>query len=108
MNAVTITNVAEYNKKHVDWDKFFSMIATIGSSMNSQKDRFALVMKTDRTVPLRKLEALKTYDDSKIVGDLMYLITQGSEERLHKELIKALTYELSTRECASQYPELLV
>ena len=67
-----------------------------------------LVMKTDRTVPLKKLEALKTYDDSKIVGDLMYLITQGSEERLHKELIKALTYELSTRECASQYPELLV
>ena len=67
-----------------------------------------LVMKTDRTVPLKKLEALKTYDDKKIVGDLMYLITQGSEERLHKELIKALTYELSTRECASQYPELLV
>ena len=68
----------------------------------------ALVMKTDRVVPLKKLEALKTYDDKKIVGDLMYLITQGSEERLHKELIKALTYELSTRECASQYPELLV
>ena len=68
----------------------------------------SLVLKTDRTVPLKKLEALKTYDDSKIVGDLMYLITQGSEERLHKELIKALTYELSTRECASQYPELLV
>lgn len=67
-----------------------------------------LIMKTDRTVPLKKLEALKTYDDSKIVGDLMYLITQGSEERLHKDLIKALTYELSTRECASQYPELLV
>lgn len=67
-----------------------------------------LVLKTDRTVPLKKMEALKTYDDSKIVGDLMYLITQGSEERLHKELIKALTYELSTRECASQYPELLV
>ena len=62
----------------------------------------------DRTVPLKSLEALKTYDDSKIVGDLMYLINQGSEELLHKELIKALTYELSTRECASQYPELLV
>ena len=69
----------------------------------------ALVIKTDRTTtPLKKLEALKTYDDSKIVGDLMYLINQGSEERLHKYLIKALTYELSTRECASQYPELLV
>ena len=68
----------------------------------------SLVTRIDRTVPLKKLEALKTYDDSKIVGDLMYLITQGSEERLHKELIKALTYELSTRECASQYPELLV
>ena len=67
-----------------------------------------LIMKTDRTVPLKKLEALKTYDDSKIVGDLMYLINQSSEELLQKELIKALTYELSTRECASQYPELLV
>ncbi len=68
-----------------------------------------LVLNTDRTiVPLKKLEALKTYDDSKIVGDLMYLINQSSEERLHKDLIKALTYELSTRECASQYPELLV
>ena len=68
----------------------------------------SLVLKRDRTVPLKKMEALKTYDDSKIVGDLMYLINQGSEELLHKELIKALTYELSTRECASQYPELLV
>lgn len=68
----------------------------------------SLVLKTDRTVPLKKLEALKTYDDSKIVGDLMYLINQSSEELLQKELIKALTYELSTRECASQYPELLV
>ena len=69
----------------------------------------ALVTKTDRTrVPLKKLEALKTYDDSKIVGDLMYLINQCSEELLHRDLIKALTYELSTRECASQYPELLV
>ena len=67
-----------------------------------------LIVRTYRTVPLKKLEALKTYDDKKIAGDLMYLITQGSEERLHKELIKALTYELSTRECASQYPELLV
>lgn len=67
-----------------------------------------LVLNTDRIVPLKKLEALKTYDDSKIVGDLMYLINQSSEELLQKELIKALTYELSTRECASQYPELLV
>ena len=68
----------------------------------------SLVLRTDRTVPLKKMEALKTYDDSKIVGDLMYLINQSSEELLQKELIKALTYELSTRECASQYPELLV
>ena len=68
-----------------------------------------LVMKTViTTVPLKKLEALKTYDDSKIVGDLMYLINLDSEELLHIDLIKALTYELSTRECASQYPELLV
>ena len=68
-----------------------------------------LIMKTDRTrVPLKRLEALKTYDDSKIVGDLMYLINRDSEELLHRDLIKALTYELSTRECASQYPELLV
>ena len=69
----------------------------------------ALVIKTDKTTtPLKRLEALKTYDDSKIVGDLMYLIKKGSEELLHRDLIKALTYELSTRECASQYPELLV
>ena len=68
----------------------------------------SLVTRVNRTAPLKKLEALKTYDDSKIVGDLMYLINQGSEERLHKDLIKALTHELSTRECASQYPELLV
>ena len=67
-----------------------------------------LVMKTDRAVPQNKLAVLKKYNDSKIVGDLMYLINQGSEELLHRDLIKALTHELSTRECASQYPELLV
>ena len=66
------------------------------------------LLDNDRTVPLKKLEALKTYDGSKIAGDLMYLIAQDSEERLHKGLIKVLTYELSTRECARQYPELLV
>ena len=65
-------------------------------------------MEVDRTVPLKRLEALKGYDDKKLIGDLLYLVDQSTGERLHKELIKAMTYELSTRECASQYPELFI
>ena len=70
----------------------------------------SLVMKTDvdKVVPLKRLEALKGYDDKKLIGDLLYLVDQSTGERLHKELIKAMTYELSTRECASQYPELFI
>ena len=70
----------------------------------------SLVMKTDvdKVVPLKRLEALKSYDDKKLIGDLLYLVDQSTGERLHKELIKAMTYELSTRECASQYPELFI
>lgn len=38
--SVTVKQVKEYNKSNVNWVKFFSVIDTIGSSMNGQKDRF--------------------------------------------------------------------
>lgn len=37
---ITVQKVADYNKKSVNWDKFFSAVATIGDGMNSEKDRF--------------------------------------------------------------------
>ena len=36
----TIDQVVKYNKNNVNWDKFFSVIDTLGSTMNGQKDRF--------------------------------------------------------------------
>jgi hypothetical protein len=36
----TIQQVQEYNKSNVDWGKFFSVVDTLGSTMNAQKDRF--------------------------------------------------------------------
>lgn len=36
----TIQQVQKYNKTKVNWDKFFSVIDTLGSTMNGQKDRF--------------------------------------------------------------------
>ena len=36
----TIQQVQEYNKSNVDWKKFFSVIDTLGSTMNGKKDRF--------------------------------------------------------------------
>lgn len=37
---MTAATVAKYNKSNVDWNKFFSAVATVGTTMNSQKDRF--------------------------------------------------------------------
>jgi len=37
---ITIQQVCEYNKKHVNWVKFFSVVDTLGKTMNGQKDRF--------------------------------------------------------------------
>lgn len=37
---MTTDIVANYNKSNVDWNKFFSAVATVGNTMNSQKDRF--------------------------------------------------------------------
>jgi hypothetical protein len=36
----TIQQVQEYNKSNVNWGKFFSVVDTLGSTMNGQKDRF--------------------------------------------------------------------
>jgi hypothetical protein len=36
----TIADVQKYLRSNVDWDKFFSVVETIGSSMNGKKDRF--------------------------------------------------------------------
>lgn len=36
----TIQQVQAYNKSNVNWTKFFSVIDTLGTSMNGQKDRF--------------------------------------------------------------------
>jgi len=35
-----LQQVVEYNQKTVNWDKFFSVVDTLGSTMNGQKDRF--------------------------------------------------------------------
>jgi hypothetical protein len=36
----TVQQVQLYNQNNVDWDKFFSVVDTLGSTMNGQKDRF--------------------------------------------------------------------
>jgi hypothetical protein len=36
----TIQEVKDYNQQHVDWTKFFSVVDTLGKTMNGQKDRF--------------------------------------------------------------------
>ena len=37
---ITLQQVVEYNQKNINWDKFFSVVDTLGSTMNGQKDRF--------------------------------------------------------------------
>ena len=36
----TIEQVRDYNRSSVDWNKFFSVVDTLGTTMNGQKDRF--------------------------------------------------------------------
>lgn len=36
----SIEQVQEYNKTKVNWEKFFSVVDTLGTTMNAQKDRF--------------------------------------------------------------------
>jgi len=36
----TINEVCQYMQKSVEWNKFFSLVDTLGKSMNGQKDRF--------------------------------------------------------------------
>jgi len=36
----TIDEVCAYNRDNVDWNKFFSVVDTLGTTMNGQKDRF--------------------------------------------------------------------
>lgn len=36
----TVQQVQAYNQQHVDWSKFFSVVETLGTTMNAQKDRF--------------------------------------------------------------------
>ena len=36
----TVQQVQAYNQQHVNWSKFFSVVETLGTTMNAQKDRF--------------------------------------------------------------------
>jgi len=36
----TLQQVCDYNRAHVNWTKLYSMIDTLGKTMNGQKDRF--------------------------------------------------------------------
>ena len=40
MTTITELQVADYLRSHVDWNLFYSVVDTLGSTMNSQKDRF--------------------------------------------------------------------
>ena len=36
----TLQQVCDYNRAHVNWIKLYSMIDTLGTTMNGKKDRF--------------------------------------------------------------------
>lgn len=55
----TIEQVRDYNRQSVDWVKFFSVIDTLGKTMNGQKDRF------DKSDIIEM--ALDAYSDSNIL-----------------------------------------
>ena len=55
----TVHEVAQYNRNHVDWVKFFSVVDTLGKTMNGQKDRF------DKSDIIEM--ALDAYSDSNIL-----------------------------------------
>jgi len=40
MTQITTYTIADYLKNNVDWGRFYSMIDTIGNTMNGPKDRF--------------------------------------------------------------------
>jgi hypothetical protein len=70
----TIEQVRDYNKSNVDWEKFFSVVDTLGSTMNGQKDRF------DKSDIIEM--ALDAYSN----GAIKYVNTDGVDHHLVKLL----------------------
>ena len=66
----TIQQVQTYNKSNVNWNKFFSVIDTLGSTMNGQKDRF------DKSDIFEM--ALETYSN----GNIKYVNDDGVDHLL--------------------------
>jgi hypothetical protein len=66
----TLQQVVEYNQKNVNWNKFFSVVDTLGKTMNSQKDRF------DKSDIIEM--ALDAYSD----GNIKYTNEDGVDHEL--------------------------
>jgi hypothetical protein len=66
----TIQQVQAYNKSNVDWEKFFSVIDTLGSTMNGQKDRFD------------KSDIIEMALDAYSHGAIKYINTNGVDHHL--------------------------
>lgn len=66
----TIQQVQNYNRSSVNWVKFFSVVDTLGSNMNSQKDRF------DKSDVIEM--ALDAYSN----GAIQYVNSDGADHHL--------------------------
>ena len=74
----TIQQVQAYNKSNVNWTKFFSVIDTLGTSMNGQKDRFdksdiiEMALDAYSNGAIQDLNGNPTTQEMKFVGVLFY------------------------------------
>jgi hypothetical protein len=67
---ISIKQVQEYNKTKVNWEKFFSVVDTLGTTMNGPKDRF------DKSDIIEM--ALDAYSD----GEIKYANQNGVDHHL--------------------------
>ena len=91
----TVTQVAEYNKTKINWTKVFSVIATLGTTMNGQKDRFDKSDIFEMAISVFSDGAVEYANDDGVDHKLTFLKNKEGnpttqEAKFHSELFYAL------------------
>jgi len=90
----TLQQVCDYNRKRVNWVKMYSMIDTLGTTMNAQKDRFDKSDLIEMGLEVYSSGNIKYLNQPGIDHELVHLLdTQGQPVTQEMKFVGTLFYK---------------
>jgi hypothetical protein len=102
---VTVEQVAEYNRVNVDWVKFFSMIDTLGTTMNGQKDRFDKSDLIEMALSEYSNGMIRYLNNDGVDHDLINLSNHGNSTKQEMKFLSSAFYGIKVTQRKTKFKE---